>query len=343
MKLFFTATILFLSSHLTAQYHFYSEDDRAYANDRNTLTDIPLLPDSNKKVDVFFNDESPQQAYYKVRIIEVSTSYSDYNRLLALLKQKAAGEGFDAIKLLGKTQSLVQDNSLGTAVVNGVVGGVVEGLTDGRGRRDDDHYHAPLINIQSLSAIGIKYKARINYIDSVVKTATIHFPGKDIFYKVDFNLSGLFPDAEHTDARDYYLKNISVFKNADLLFKAFEQSNFQKVVAEPVNGKMKTDSGYIKYLAYSEPQALVRINLPSGQFPSIKKYFVSYKMKNNYQPSERIISYRKKRPLYKDVYLYDDGNRCYGFVRYDVKSGNELLKVQYDFFTVEDLPKAELF
>ncbi len=339
MKLFFTATILFLSCHLTAQYHFYSEDDRAYGNDRNTLTDIPLLPDSNKKVDVFFNDESPKQAYYKVRIIEVSTTYADYNRLLSLLKQKAANEGFDAIKLLGKSQSLVQDNSLGTAVVSGVV----EGLTDGNRRGEDDHYHAPLINVQSLSAIGIKYKSQVNYIATVVKSATIRFPGEDIFYKVDFNLSGLFPDAEHTDAKEYYLKNISVFRNADLLFKACKQKNFQKIIAEPVTGKMKTDSGYIKYIAYAEPQALVRINVPTDQFPSVKKYFISYKMRNNYQPLERVISYRKKRPLYKDVYLYDDGNLCYGFVRYDVKSGKELLNVHYDFFTLEDLPKAELF
>lgn len=294
-------------------------------------------------MDPFSNDESPKQAYYKVRIIEVSTTYADYNRLLSLLKQKAANEGFDAIKLLGKSQSLVQDNSLGTPVVSGVVGDVVEGLTDGNRRGENDDYHAPLINVQSLSAIGIKYKSQVNYIDTVVKAATILFPGKDIFYKVDFNLSGLFPDAEHTDAKEYYLKNISVFRNADLLFKAFKQTNFQKVIAEAVTGKMKTDSGYIKYIAYAEPQALVRINIPSGQFRSIKKYFVSYKMRNNYQPSERVISYRKKRPLYKDVYLYDDGNRCYGFVRYDVKSGKELLNVQYDFFTLEDLPKAELF
>ena len=49
MKLFFTTTLLFLAFHLTAQYHFCAEDDRTYANDKNTLTDIPLLPDSNKK------------------------------------------------------------------------------------------------------------------------------------------------------------------------------------------------------------------------------------------------------------------------------------------------------
>ncbi len=108
MKLFFTTLFFFLVNHLAAQYQFYSEIDRSYANDKNTLTDIPLLPDGKKNVDVFFNNEVPKEPYYKVRIIEVSSAYTDYNRLLAALKEKAANEGFDAIQLLSKTQSLAR-------------------------------------------------------------------------------------------------------------------------------------------------------------------------------------------------------------------------------------------
>ena len=339
MKFIFTSTFLFLCIYLQAQYRFYAENDRSYENNQNTLTSLPLKPDSNKKVDVYLGEELPMQAFYKVRVIEVSSTSGSYNKLLSGLKQKAANEGFDAIRLLGKSESLVQDNSFGTAVVTGVAAGVTDWATG------ENHYTgSPLVNVHTLSAIGMKYKSQLNYIDTVVKSASMTFANSTSLYKIDFNLGGTFADGGDNDAKDYYLKNISLFKNADKIFRQYLSHNNHIAVPEPVTGVMKTDSGAVKYLAYVDAvmhDVLVRINLPSTQFPSIKKYFVSYTRRDDNTIGERIIFYRKRHPLFKDVYSYDERNRCTGFVRYNADNNKELFKIDYTFFSQDDLPESE--
>ena len=339
MKIIFTSTLLFICACLQAQYHFYPENDHSYEHEQNTLTSLPLLPDSNKKVDVYLGDELPSQSFYKVRIIEVSSTSGNYNRLLAGLKQKAAIEGFDAIKLLGKSESLVQDNSLGTAMVTGVVAGVTDWATN------ESHYtQTPLVNVQTLSAVGIKYKSQLGYIDTVMKSATVTFENPGHAYNIDFNLGGTFTESDDIDAKDYYMKNISLFKHADQLFKLYLSHNNHMASPEPTSGVMKTDSGAVKYLAYADAgmhDVLVRINLPSTQFPSIKKYFVTYTRRDDNTIGERIIFYRKRHPLFKDVYSYDERNRCTGFVRYNADNNKELFKIDYTFFSQDDLPESE--
>ncbi len=115
----------------------------------HTLTDVPLVAHS-RKIQVFFNDEKPQQAYYKVKVIDITgTATTTCNQMLASLQQKAQSEGLDALKILAVQKSPVYLNS-GVAVSGSAIS-----------------------NAQTLYAVGLKYPANMSYVDTIIKSASI--------------------------------------------------------------------------------------------------------------------------------------------------------------------------
>lgn len=309
-------------------------------NSANTLTDLPLLP-HNHKVDIFFNGEKPKEEYYRVRITEVSGS-ATYNELLNAIQQNARQIGFDALMILGKDEYARSDNSVGSAIIAGTIAGITG---------DKDYrYHPSLITGQTLSAVGLRYKMNMQYVDTIVKTA--HILVKDSIntkYELSFLMNGTFRDKIFSSASDFYLRNISLFKRADVFATMnnfiTDQHPSSINYSNVVSAKTESDSGVIKYAATFINESLLKkvdIRMPTSVFfKSIKKYSISYAFDNGVISKRDIRQERKDDPLYSDIYTYDEKKRCTGFVRYLAKTNAEVFRVIYDFYGMDDLPLAE--
>jgi hypothetical protein len=303
----------------SAQLHFVSEYPTVLENNVNTLTDLPLQP-THKKVDVFFNSEKPKLPYYKIRVTTISGSLtSTYNQLLIKLQKQAMDEGFDGLLML----NIVQIN--------------------------DPYYNSvhPLefSNYLYLNAVGIKYKYNMTYVENIVKSATLELSNPSKTYQINFQMNGQFSDTVYSAGQAYYLQNVSLFNKADQFLTYKYERDADGVIIQPDNAKMVTDSGNIRYIPSLNGTELnlVNIKLPYGLYTVERNYAVSYV---SIQPKEKpvtrlLFTGRKNLPYCKDVYNYDDRNRCTGFTRYDSKTNEQILKVKYNFFSMEDLPKAE--
>ena len=319
-----------------AQYHFHSEIEVNENSAINTLTNIPLVENTGK-VDVFFNDEKPKQEYYKVRILEVSGG-ATYNDLLLAIQQKAKQEGFDGLLILGKSSYTYQDNSVRTAVITGTVSGALG---------NKNHYEPTFVSGQTLSAIGIKYKANMQFVDSIVKTAHIALKGLlPLDYTVSFLLDGTFETKHITNNTDFYLRNISLFKAADFFATVSKEIFYSAEFYYKLTGKNETDSGVIKYTAtYSGANAIeeVKIKMPNVfNSPSFGiLYTITYDFNDGLIAKRYIKQGRHSELVYTDVYNYDQRKRCIGFTRYNAKTKEETFTVSFDYYKIADLPEAE--
>jgi hypothetical protein len=338
-KAFIILTFLWSIVAVNAQSSLPAEISSA-DNSANTLTDLPLIP-HNHKVDIFFNGEKPKEEYYRVRITEVSGS-ATYNELLNAIQQNAKQIGFDALMILGKDEYVRSDNSVGSAIIAGTIAGIAG---------DKDYrYHPSLITGQTLTAVGLKYKMNMQYVDTIVKTAYILLKDSiNTKYELSFLMNGTFREKIFSSASDFYLRNISLFKKADVYatnnnFNTNQypgSNNYSNIVS----AKTETDSGVIKYAATFINESMLQkvdIRMPASVFfKSIKKYGILYAFDNGVISKRDIRQGRKDDPLYADIYTYDDKKRCTGFVRYLAKTNDEVFRVIYDFYSMNDLPAAE--
>jgi len=220
-------------------------------------------------------------------------------------------------------------------------GGIVAGIT----KTDIDSYNTPLTTIQTLAAVGLKYKSQMQYIDTIFKSADIAFVQPEQHYQVHFSMNGLFSDSVYTIANDYYLRNISVFNKADFFLRDVNVIDPQRSVVVTPYAKMETDSGNIKYMASFTSYRILQqvdIKMPLSSYRSERRYTVTYQLRLDGKPAERLIFHgRKKQALYKDAYSYDEKKRCTGFIRYDANTNAEVFRLSYHFYSMDDLPKAE--
>ena len=337
MKLFFVLVgCIAVLVNSNAQYQFSTGFGILASDNGNTFTDIPIMPQSTK-VDVFLSGETPKQDFYKVRVLEVSGSDS-YNELLSNLKIQAQQLGFDGIKIIGTTQYTTEDNSTKSVVTQGLINGLL-------GNKNAE-YVVPTINGQRLSAIALKYKSNIDYIDKIVKHANIKLNDLDkTEYNLLFSLNGASLAVNKYADSHFYLTNISLFQFADFFTKHHATSSSDDLGYKMSTGKLETDSGNIKYKAYYSDDSLVekvQIKMPTTpEYESIKLYEVSYNYKVNMIARRNISVGRRASLFFTDVYNYDNQNRRTGFTRYDAKTNKEVFTVSYEFFNTNDLPLAE--
>lgn len=336
MKLIYTSFCLFFFLNTQAQLQFHSEADMPETNADNTFTDIPLRPQS-KSVDVFLTGEKPKQEYYKVRILEVSGA-SNSNSLLASLKQQAQQLGFDGVIILGKNDYTYQDNGVGSAITYGLVSGMFG--------NKNPHYHAPVLNGETLTAVAIKYKANLGYVQKIIKHVSVRLNDTlHTVYDLSFFMNSSFAKGNRSDATDFYLRNISLFQFADF-FTNYHASGMND--GNPnynlLTAKLETDTGNVKYEASYLNDSLVysvTIKMPkNGEIRSLKQYDVVFDLDAGQIQKRYIRQGRKKDWIFTDVYSYDAAKRCTGFVRTNTKTNKEIFSVKYDFFTEDDLPEA---
>ncbi len=165
---------------------------------KKTITDIPLRSHNNN-VDVFFNNELPAEAFYKVQIVDaVAPVNASYDELLLVLKQNAQAAGMDAVIIINKEQATQYDN-----------------VPDRLELSDTTIYRERQIatSYQRLSAIGLKYFKRINYMDSIVKSTIIdeYENGKARKLDIHFDYYGNFIYGNDKYSNEFYLNNILPF------------------------------------------------------------------------------------------------------------------------------------
>jgi hypothetical protein len=312
----------------------------------NAFINLPLQP-HQKNVDIFFNCDKPKQPFYNIKVIDVQGGNS-YQELLNKMQETARNEGFDGMIILGKSNYLTQDNRATTAIISGLAQGTAAAIA---GKNDDDyrHYDPAFTSVNVLSAIGIKYKNNMQYVDRIVKRAFVQL--KDASNKVDtvnFTLnSELIKDNSY--GIRFYEENVRLFDVCDYYstHKMPESATRNYNEAE-FSTTIKVDNpfsdGNIRYkVFYANDSTLnkVQIRIPSNDAQTDAKiYDVVYDLNKDKTINKRFVRLgRKVELLFTDSYQYGTNNRCTGFTRYDEKAKAVVLQVNFEYFTVNDLPK----
>ena len=343
MKNLFTLIFFLLCYQLlTAQYRFNAAGNLIVATAPNPFHDLPLKPHLNK-VDVYLNGEKPNVPYYKIRLLQLSGA-ANYNDLLANMQLYAQNEGFDGLILMEKSNYVYQDNRVGTAIAYGTVAGLT-------GNKNYE-YHAPLLNGQTLSCLGLKYRSRIGYIDTIVKTVHISInDAEKTEYDIAFTMNGDWVNRNDMDACKFYENEIGLFKPADYFLMHPITSFAEGIDANDPRfanayAKMETDTGMVKITAaYNNSYDLQKVDfkMPRSEYKESPHYLqVRYDTNDWGGITKRVIMQGLKLyPYVMDIYSYDEKNRNTGFIRYDTRNKKELFRVEYTFYSMNDLPECD--
>ena len=343
MKILFTLIVFLLCYQLvTAQYWFNSAGNLIVASEPNPFHDLPLKPHQNK-VDVYLNGEKPTVPYYKIRLLQLSGA-ANYNNLLASMQQFAQNEGFDGLMLMEKSNYVYQDNRVGTIITSGVIAGLT-------GNKNAE-YEPPLLNGQTLSCLGLKYRSRIGYVDTIVKTVHITInDAEKTEYDLAFTMNGDWVNQNDMDACKFYEKEIGLFKTSDY-FLMHPITSFAEGIDvndtryANTNAKMETDTGIVKITAaYNSSYELqkVDIKMPGSGYKDSPHFLqVRYDTNDWGGITKRVIMQGiKLNPYLMDLFSYDEKNRNTGFIRYDSRNQKELFRVAYSFYSLNDLPECD--
>lgn len=312
----------------------------------NTFINLPLQT-HKKSVDIFFNCDRPKQPFYNIKVIDVQGGNS-YQDLLYKMQETARNEGFDGMIILGKSNYLTQDNSATTALVTGLAQGTAAAIA-GKNSNDYNRYEPFFTSVNVLSAIGIKYKSNMEYVNRIVKRAFVQL--KDASTKVDtvnFTLnSELIKD--NPSSTYFYENNIHLFERCDYFAShAMHESTSKYSFDVDFSTTIKVDNpfgdGSIRYkVLYANDSLLnkVQIRIPSNDAQTDAKiYDVVYDFNQDKTINKRYVRLgRKTELIFTDNYQYDTDKRCIGFTRYDEKTKATLLQVNFEYFTVNDLPR----
>lgn len=312
----------------------------------NTFINLPLQP-HKKNVDIFFNCDKPKQPFYNIKVIDVQGG-SSYQELLNKMQETARNEGFDGMIILGKSTSLTQDNRATTAIISGLAQGTAEAIA---GKNDNDyrHYNPAFTSVNVLSAIGIKYKSKMQYVSTIVKRISMQLRGNsNKIDTVNFNLnSDLIKD--NLSASNFYENNIHLFERCDFFANhAMLESATRNYNESDFSTTIKVDNpfgdGNLRYkVLYSRDSILlkIQIRIPSNDAQTDAKiYDVVYDFNKDKTINKRYVRLGRKAELvFTDNYQYDTNKRCTGFIRYDEKAKTTLLQVNFEYFTMNDLPQ----
>lgn len=185
-------------------------------NQVKSITDIPLKA-SAENIDCFFNGQVPARAFYRVKITEVTgTANASYDELVISIKNKAKLEGLDGLLILDKKQETAYEN-----------------LKEKINVRDTsvDYYRQLASPYQKLTAIGIKYRENINYLDTIVKTTSFKFANTETSMHFDFY--GNQAAASSQEFNKYYADSIEPFETGKHLLMTVNGWQYKTADASP--------------------------------------------------------------------------------------------------------------
>ncbi len=290
----------------------------------NSLSTIPLRPHSNE-VDVFLDNEKPSKPYYKVKLVETQVAASlSADEMLIRLKQKAKEEGLDAI------------------IVNDI------------GRQTNTNIPSAdgLIAYQKLVALGLKYKERIDYIETILKEQVVSLwpddnPAPKIFsMNYDFNVRNI--SLKDTFIRNFFYNEIYVYENEKSLYAPVEDWEFRMDTFQLQFSKRRLLSGanYQKAdysLNYADVQKATITAMEPDNI-TMRKYELSLLYNANGVLSEKRL---KKKKGTADLWVEKIEFRFNGLPdkisRYKLVNGKEVLyfEIQNKYYSANDLPPVD--
>lgn len=315
-KYFYLLSFCFLFSSCSSYTLYHGTEQK------KTITDIPLYG-STDSVDVFFAADAPSAPYYKVQMIEAvdSVSYTTYDQLLVKLKEKAKAAGLDGVIIMDKQQNLHFDNDI--YIVRQIAS-----------------------TYQQLSAVGIKYVNRINYMNSFVKSTMIDMYGNGEVKKMDFNFDyyGNLLNANGQHAREFYDSNILPFDvqkhlKGNVAYWQYARDEGNRIVSFRL-----TENDVVYVQADVDPfgssvEMLIHYKILDPRTNKKSKFDLRCSFDADGRLKEKQLL-RKNYVVWKETIEYAD-KAVTGFSRSSIENGQEhlLYKATNDFFSLKDLPK----
>lgn len=287
----------------------------------NSLSTIPLRPHANE-VGVFLDNEKPSKPYYKVKLVETQVAASlSADEMLIRLKQKAKEEGLDAIIV----------NDIGRQT------NTVIPSTDG------------LITYQKLVGLGLKYKERIDYMETILKEQVVSLwpddnPAPKIFsMNYDFNVRNI--SLKDTFIRKFFYNEIYVYENEKSLYAPVEDWEFRMdtVLLQFSKRRLLNGGNYQKAdfsLNYVDVQKATVTAMEPDNITMRK-----YELNLLYNANGLLIEKRlKKKKAGADLWVEKIEYRFNGLPdkisRYKIINGKQVLyfEIQNKYYSANDLP-----
>jgi hypothetical protein len=296
-----------------------------------SITDIPLKQSSDN-VDCFFNNQTPAKPFYKINIVEVTgAANASYDDLIISLKNKAKQEGLDAVMILDKQQEIAYEN------LNQKI--YLQDTTTA------EYYRQLATPYQKLSAVGIKYAANINYLDTIVKTAVIEFRNNNYTTngKINFDFYGNPTIIENSLLEKFYRDSIEPFditRHRNSAVKDW-QYKMNPILTDEVAAFKKGAEGYETIIVKADETVANRFyyKISDPVSNKIKKYTLVIER----DTAKRIIKkslFQKSNIIWLEE-IYYDKNIMTGSKRYRINNSKEeiIFIMTNQFYSVNDLPK----
>ncbi len=293
---------------------------------KNSFSAIPVRPHSNE-VDVFLDNEKPTRPYYKVKLIETQAGPEvSSDEMLMRLKQQARAEGVDAIII----NDIGRQANTTTTIPSG----------DG------------VIAYQKLVGLGLKYRERINYMETILKEQVVSFwpddnPAPKIFsMNYDFNMKNL--SLNDPFIRNFFFNEIYLFEDETSMYSLLDQweyklDTFNNLFSKRRNINGETfQQGDFKLKGPERSKAIIKLR-DAGKISLVK-----YELERNYSAGNLLLK-RMLRKANKPGYLwveeisYNSGGMPDKYMRYKIVNGKQVLyfEIQNKYYSDNDLPPTD--
>jgi hypothetical protein len=282
------------------------------------LINIPLIPHTNE-VELYFENELPQNKAYYEMIGLSAEGGTNYNALLLQLKNNAKRSGVDAVIHISNTNATYTSS-------------------------DGGQY-----STQVVKGVGIKYRENMTYIDQYIKSKQVfklsETGSPDLLYEAPFDMLG------HEIRKDHkldplYTRFVRDFSFDYLLYEtnrwAFSTDERKRVYER----KHYTDqylnnsdfSCFFKYKPNDELKS-IQINYPINSKQNVYME-LEYASKDKVSTKNIYAKYNKKNLLYVEKLEYDALNRISQATLYKMEQGKQIpfLQTKYTYYTMDDLP-----
>ncbi|GAB2835398.1 hypothetical protein [Ferruginibacter profundus] len=311
---------------------FSCSDYLPYSSARQTksITDIPLKQ-SSENVDCFLNNQTPAKPFYKINIVEVTgTANASYDELIISLKNKAKQEGLDGVMILDKQQEIAYENLNQKIYLKDTTSAT--------------YYRQLATPYQKLSAVGIKYAANINYLDTIVKATAIEWGNNDhkINGTIQFDFYGNPVTSGTNLVEKFYSDSIEPFditRHKNAAVKDW-QYKMNPILTDEVAAFKKGAEGYETILAKADETVAdkfyYKISDPlSGK---VKKYTLVSETDAAKRITKKTLLQKSNVVWVEEIYY--NKNIATGSKRYRINNNKEeiIFTTTNQFYSVNDLP-----
>lgn len=312
--------LLFFSSCAT----YYKGSLFTYS--KNSFSSIPLRSHTNE-VDVFLDNEKPSKPYYRIKMIEVQAGPElSSDAMLKLLKQKAMHSGLDAIVItdIGK-----QANTTTT-------------IPSGDG----------VIAYQKLVGLGLKYKDRINYMESILKEQIVNFwpddnPAPKIF-TMNYDFNTVNTSLGDPFIRKFFFNEIYLFEDEASSYSILDSWEYKVDTFNNIFSKRRVvnsetiQQADFKLKGPERIKAIIKLKDTNKAFP------VKYELERTYSAGNFLIkkTFRKQNSpdyLWIEEITYNSNGQPYKQTRHKIEKGKKILyfEIENVYYSINDLPATD--